>query len=161
SQFEPNEPEFWDMSGRKAPGLLVPIIRKTPDGAPIQASLSAASGTAFMVLLHQNRLINAPACLRMKVLLDRLPGLARDPHVSAPRSPFAESVPGSGSDESAVFKHLYSKLGLGSKRPNGEQNPSDCVLIVTKKGAVYAATCLDSWGDADIHKLGEAIFAAV
>lgn len=162
SEFKPNEPEFWDMSGRKTPGLLVPVTRRTPDGAVIQASLSAASGTAFMVLLHQDRLVNAPACLRMKVLLDRLTELPRDPHGFPPdRSPLAESVPAQGADRSTVFKHLYSKIGIGSKRPNGEKNMSDCALIVTNNGAVYAATCLDSWGSDDINKLGKAIFDAV
>src|SRR5262249_1702676 len=44
--------EFWDMSGSRKPGLLVPTSRKTPDGQSITASLSAASGTAYMVLLE-------------------------------------------------------------------------------------------------------------
>ena len=105
------------MGGNKRPGLLVPVTRKTPDGDVIQASLSAASGTAYMVLLEQNRLVNAPACLRMKVLLDRLTELPRDPHgYPADRSPLAESIPTSGANLSTVFKHLYSKIGLGGQR---------------------------------------------
>jgi hypothetical protein len=164
SDYKPNEFEFWDMSGRKAPGLLVPVQRKTPDGAVITASLSAASGVAFMVLLQQNRLVNGPACLRMKALLDRVRAKPRD-YAGGYRegSPLGDGIVGSSNHYSPTFKHLYSKIGLGSKRPGppGTQNTSDVALLVTANGVTYAAACLDSWGDDPIQKLSKAIFAAV
>jgi hypothetical protein len=162
SEYRPNEVEFWDMSGRNTRGLLVPVSRKTPDGDVIQASLSAASGTAYMVLLEQNRLVNAPACLRMKVLLDRFLEPPRDPHGQQDDSPLASAVLAHPSDPySTVFKHVHSKIGIGGKRAGGTRNFSDCALLVTKNGVTYAATCLDSYDEDPLNKLGKAIFDAV
>ena len=162
SVFRPNEFEFWDMSGRGKPGLLVPVQRKTPDGAVIMASMSAASGTAWMVLLEQNRLVNGPACLRMKALLDRVRSKPRDyAHGYRDDAPFADGV--LTKPYAPKFKHVYSKIGLGGPRPgpSGTRNNSDCALLVTQNGAIYAATCLDSWGEEPLNKLSKAIFDAV
>jgi hypothetical protein len=162
SAFQPNEFEFWDMSGRKTPGLLVPVSHKTPDGDFISASLSAASGTAWMVLLEQNRLVNGPACLRMKALLDRVRSKPRDySHGYRDDAPFADGV--LAKPYGPKFKHVYSKIGLGGPRPgpSGTKNNSDCALLVTQNGAIYAATCLDSWGEEPLNKLSKAIFDAV
>jgi hypothetical protein len=162
SDYKPNEFEFWDLSGRKAQGLLVPVQRKTPDGAVIAASLSAASGVAFMVLLEQNRLVNNPACLRMKALLDRVRANPRDYSPGyRDDSPFGDGI--LSKPYAPKFKHLYSKIGLGSKRPGppGTKNTSDVALLVTVSGVTYAAACLDAWGDDPMNKISKAIFTAV
>ena len=162
SDYKPNEFEFWDMSGRGKQGLLVPVQRKTPDGAVIAASLSAASGTAWMVLLEQSRLVNGPACLRMKALLDRVRAKPRDyANYQRDASPLGDGVVGATNPYSPTFKHLYSKIGLGGKRAGGTQNTSDVALLVTQSGVTYAATCLDAYGDDPMNKISQAILTGV
>ena len=153
SQFQPNEWEFWDMTGNNYQGLLVPVIRKTPDGDVIKASLSAAAGVAFMVLLQRDKLVNAPACLRMKVMLDRL---LEDPR-GGPDDVTDNSLLGR---PAGSFKHIWSKIGIGGPRPGGTKNVSDCVLLVKKTdGVTYAATCLDSYGS--LANISDKIFGLV
>jgi hypothetical protein len=98
----------------------------------------------------------------MKALLDRVRSKPRDyDNYQRDASPLGDGVVGEATPYLPTFKHLYSKIGLGSKRPGGTENTSDVALLVTQSGVTYAATCLDSWGDDPINKLSQAIFAAI
>jgi hypothetical protein len=148
--------EHWDVNGNRRPGLLVPgQPRFTPDkGGPAQisAGLSAAIGVKFMALLYRGWLTSAMSSWYMRTLLDRI---GQPPRVvgagHSDRSPLADAF---GAPSSTVFEHVYSKIGIGSRRTDDKKNISDCALLYRKDPkTIFAVCCLDSHGSPPLASL--------